>query len=374
MSRAALALALACACAGLVIAVQNEAGARTPQSTAGRTMAVTFDDLPYVALGSSQFVADAQRVTTEILRVLQRHRAPVVGFVNEAQLAACPDRAVPAARGSAPPAVSARCGPGTAEGARRRALLQQWVDAGAVLGNHTYSHPDFNAVTVSQFEDEIVRGEVVTRQLMASRGPYQLYFRHPMTHTGDTAEKKAAIEAFLASRGYKVAPHTVENSDFVFNVPYVQVRRANDRATSDRAASDRGASDRATSDGAMSDRATRDRVVQAYLDFTLAALGFAERIAPQIFGREIPQTLLVHANDITADALDRMLTAFEQRGYRFITLDDAMADAAYQTKDTLVSRSGPTWLWRWMKSKGMSVSFAADPEVPAWVAEAYARR
>src|SRR6266699_3738685 len=97
----------------------------------------------------------------------------------------------------------------------RLAVSKQWVDAGVVLGNHTYSHLGLNALTIEQFEDEIIHGEVVTRRLMEPRRSYQLYFRHPSTHTGDTAEKKQAVETFLASRGYKVTPHTIENADFV---------------------------------------------------------------------------------------------------------------------------------------------------------------
>jgi hypothetical protein len=157
---------------------------------------------------------------------------------------------------------------------------------------------------------------------MQARQPYQLYFRHPMTHTGDTPAKKTAIEQFLAARGYKVTPHTIENSDFIFNVGYVRAVRE-------------------------SDAAMVKRLRNSYLDFTIAATEFAERISPQIFGREIPQTLLLHANDINADCLQEMLERLSTRGYQFITLDEAMRDVAYQTRDTQVSKHGPTWLWRW---------------------------
>ena len=290
-----------------------------------RTMAVTFDDLPYVTAGQPQYLPNAQRATKAILRGLRIHRVPVVAFVNEGQLQA------------------------TGEVDARIALLQQWVEAGMILGNHTYSHPDLNALTAEQFQDEIIRGEVVTRRLMQSRQPYQLYFRHPMTHTGDTQAKKEAIENFLAGRGYKVAPHTIENSDFVFNVGYVRALRNKDEAMA-------------------------KRLREAYLDFTIATTEFAELISPQIFGREIAQTLLLHSNDITADCLDEMLRRFAARGYRFVTLDQAMSDPAYQTKDTSVSKFGPTWLWRWMKSKGMEVSFNGDPEPPSWVTDLYRQR
>jgi hypothetical protein len=117
------------------------------------------------------------------------------------------------------------------------------------------------------------------------------------------------------------------------------------------------------------DLKTAERLRRSYLDFTMAATEFAERISPEVFGREIPQVLLVHANAINRDCLDEMLARFAGRGYRFITLDEAMSDPAYETKDKYVGKTGPTWLWRWMKSKGMNVSFKDDPEPPQWVTE-----
>ena len=167
-----------------------------------------------------------------------------------------------------------------------------------------------------------------------------------MTHTGDTREKKEAIEEFVAARGYRIAPHTIENSDFIFNVPYAQALETGDTALA-------------------------ERLRESYLDYNLAATKFAERISMEIFGREVAQTMLIHTNDITADCLDTMLTAWEERGYRFITLDEAMSDPAYATKDTLVTTFGPTWLWRWRKSMGKNISFRDDPEPPPWVVDLY---
>jgi peptidoglycan/xylan/chitin deacetylase (PgdA/CDA1 family) len=291
----------------------------------GRTIAVTFDDLPYVAVASADYVRDAQRVTNEILRVLRTHRAPAVAFVNESRVQV------------------------QGEMDARAALLVQWAESGVILGNHTYSHADLNVLTISQYEDEIIRGDVVTRRVMELRNePYQLYFRHPFTHTGDTAEKKQAIEAFLAARGYKVAPFTIENSDYVFNVGYAKARRAGDDVL-------------------------MRRLARAYLDFTFAETAFEETIASKMFARDVPQTLLIHSNDITADTLDSILTGLEQRGYRFISLAEAMADDAYGTHD-VVTRAGPTWLWRWMKSKGLNLDFKAEPDPPAWVSDLYSKR
>jgi peptidoglycan-N-acetylglucosamine deacetylase len=291
---------------------------------AERKMALTFDDLPYVASAGQPWLSNAQRTTNQILAVLQQHRAPAIGFVNENKLQGVESQA-------------------------RTALLQQWLDAGMTLGNHTYSHPDFNRQTIAQFQEEISKGEVVTRRLMAAKKLELRYFRHPMTHTGDTPEKKEAIEKFLTARGYRVTPHTIENSDYIFTVPYSRGLRSQDTAQ-------------------------LKRLRDAYLDYTIAATEFAEKISPRIFGREVTQTLLLHANDLNADCLDEMLKRLEARGYRFVTLDEAMADPAYQTKDTMVSSHGPSWLWRWMKSLGLNLSFKDEPETPRWVLDLYNQR
>jgi peptidoglycan/xylan/chitin deacetylase (PgdA/CDA1 family) len=290
-----------------------------------RTMVVTIDDLPYVNISDRPYLANARAATAKILSTLKKHKVSAVAFVIEGHLEDSGEREA------------------------RIALLRQWVDAGVTLGNHTYAHRDFNRLTVEEFQEQIVKGDVVSRRLMRSRGPYQLYFRHPMTHTGDTREKKEAIEQFLAARGYKVTPHTIENSDFIFNVGYALALQRDDKTLA-------------------------KRLRDAYLDFTIAATEFAEKISPQVFGREIPQTLLIHSNDLNADTLDEMLQRFEARGYRFVSLDEVMSDPAYQTKDTLVIQTGPTWLFRWAKSKGLNVDFSADPDPPKWVMDLYDKR
>ena len=48
-------------------------------------------------------------------------------------------------------------------------------------------------------------------------------------------------------------------------------------------------------------------------------------------------------------------------------LDEVMRNAAYRTPDTAVTRFGPTWLWRWAKSRNLSISFKDDPDPPDWV-------
>lgn len=311
------ALAAAVAVTGLVATVSG----RQPAADAGarRTMAVTIDDLPFVDPAGRHDLADADAATTAILGALGAAAAPAVGFVNEDKLDAPGGRAA------------------------RIELLRRWVAGGHLLGNHTWSHPDLNGLTAAAFLADVDRGARVWPTLQAEAAPR--FFRHPMTHAGDTAGKRNAVLAGLAARGYTVAPHTIENADYVFNVGFVRARRQRDAAL-------------------------QARIVDAYLAHTTAVTAFAERKAAEIFGRDdVPQTLLVHTNALQAEALPALLAAMAARGYRFLPLAEAMRDPAYQSPDTLVTRFGPSWLFRWARSLGRPTSFSGDPEPPAWITD-----
>lgn len=291
--------------------------------SSARTMALTFDDLPYLA-PQQRPLADAQRVTRALTRTLRHYRAPAVAFVNEGRLH------------------------GDGEVEARTALLREWMDSRAVLGNHTYSHLDFNTATLEDFSADVLRGRAISDEITRRRAGEPRYFRFPYNHTGPSLEAKQAMEVFLTSHHYIVAPYTIDSADMTFNTVYVDAR-------------------------ARGDSATAERVQDAYIDFVMAATGFAEAIAPRVVGRDIPQILLLHAIDLNADCLDHLLQGLHARSYRFVTLQKAMEDPAYQIPDTLVTRFGPTWLWRWRQSLRLNVSFNDDPEPPPWVSEAAAR-
>lgn len=288
------------------------------QAVTSRTIAITFDDLPK-STGLDD-LEGARRTTDAILRVLKAHKAPAVAFVNEGKLYSGPTM-VP----------------------ERAALLQSWVSAGVPLGNHTYSHFDLNDVPLEKYQDDIVRGERTSTRLMrGSPGPR--WFRHPYTHTGPTTEIKASLEKFLAGRGYRIAPFTVENSDWVFSAAYTRAKRGGDEALA-------------------------AKVRDAYLEYTGSMLEWYEGLAQDTFKRDIPQILLIHSNDLHADALDALLTRLRQRGYGWVTLEAAMKDPAYATPDEFVGTSGPSWLHRWRVNLNLPSRLRDEPDPPQWVLE-----
>lgn len=287
---------------------------------ADRKLAVTFDDLP--CAGPCASLEEARSVTDRLLGVLTREKAPAIGFVNGIQLDAV-----------------------AAEREARIALLSRWVAAGMTLGNHTYSHPDLNATALEAYQDDVLKGEPVIRELMGGRSN-RLFFRHPFTRTGGP-DKKERFEAFLAKHGYRIAPFTLEHSDWLYNAAFVNARKRGDAAAQERI--------RITS--------------LAHLE---RAFEHVERVSQDLFGREIPQVLLIHANALNAECLREMLALARKRGYTFVTLEEALRDAAYATPDLYTGKFGPSWLHRWGVALGKKTPMKGEPEPPSWVSEAAA--
>ena len=57
-------------------------------------------------------------------------------------------------------------------------------------------------------------------------------------------------------------------------------------------------------------------------------------------GYEPKQILLLHASNLEADHIGELLDLLRKRGYRFITLEDALSDQAYSLPDTYVGEEG----------------------------------
>lgn len=280
---------------------------------AGRAVAVTFDDLP--ARGD---LATTRETTAKLLRTLAAERIPATGFVNESKLAVT----------------------GEAAGA---ALLAAWLDTGLDLGNHTYSHFSIDDVPFETYKADLIRGEVVTRRLLEARGRRLCYFRHPQLRTGPTAEYKAALDSLLSERGYRVAPVTVDNNEFVFADVYGRARTRGDRDT-------------------------MARVAAAYVPYMETVFAHFEGLSRQFLGYELPQVLLLHANELNADLLPDLVNMLRARTYAFVSLDEALEDPAYGLPEARAAR-GLSWLHRWMLAKGLTMQ--PEPLEPPFVRELF---
>lgn len=288
-----------------------------PSLAQERSVALTFDDLPIAGTADS---AEARSTNISILDSLDRHHAPAIGFVIEGRVQEIGE-------------------------VRGKQLLDQWVERGYELGNHTFSHTISDDLTVDQFNDGIVAGESSFAAALAKAGKIPRYFRFPESHTGDTKDKHDAIAEFLKKRGYKVAVCTIDNEDYAFNAAYLKMLSGGDDTSAARLRAD-------------------------YLSYTSTEIAYYSALHAQIFGREIPHVMLLHVNRLNADLIDKLLELFEQKQYRFVTLDVALSDPAYKTPDVFLARFskyGPMWGYRWAAELHVPVNGNLESEPPAWI-------
>jgi peptidoglycan/xylan/chitin deacetylase (PgdA/CDA1 family) len=285
-----------------------------------REIAITIDDLPVVS--TRRDLKNRQEITKKLLAHIRKAKIPAIGFVNENKLYTNDKR-----------------------DEAQIDLLRMWLDAGLELGNHTYSHRSLNRISLDDYEADFLKGEIITKELLKKRNRSIRFFRHPFLQTGRTIEIKAEFDSFLKERGYAIAPISFDNADYIFSAAY-------DKAFD------------------KDDKKLMKQVGEAYVPYMESKLGYWERQSQKLFGREIKQTLLIHANFINSDYLDDLAMMFKKRGYKFVSLQDALKDDAYRLRDTYIGPAGISWLHRWALEKGREYIIQDEPKVPEFVLKA----
>lgn len=293
------------------------------ESHAAKSIAITIDDLPLMSR-TPYSTEDAAAANASILKTLQKHGVTAVGFVNEDRLLV---------RGKVDAGID---------------ILDQWLVAGMELGNHNYGHIGLWNSPLSSNQDAVVKGEVFTRWLTSLRGKPLRYYRHPFTQTGRNAAEKQAFEEFLSARGYTVAPFTIEHDDYLFSCVYDKLAHTQDSNK-------------------------RTLVISEYLSHLQTSVRVYESMSEQLFGRQIPQIFLIHATRLNAEALDAMLQALRSMDYTFVTLETALLDEAYRSKDNASKQFGPSWLTRWARAMSRKLPVYGHPDPSGQVAEMAAK-
>jgi peptidoglycan/xylan/chitin deacetylase (PgdA/CDA1 family) len=207
-------------------------------------------------------------------------------------------------------------------------VLRAWRGAGFPLGNHTWSHPNANALPASAYEADIARNEPLIARLMGKRA--RRWFRYPYLAQGDDPGRRAEIRRFLAARNYRIAAVTVDFGDYAWNEPYARCAEKGD-------------------DAAI------ESLERSYLDGARESIAGARNLARALYGRDIDYVLLLHIGAFDARMLPRLLALFRQEGFGFTSLARAERDPAYADDVDPSSGAGPWTLAQRATARGIAV-------------------
>ena len=276
-------------------------------------IAITFDDLPCSNCKSSEIVNE---VIDKLILSLNKYHVNAIGFVNEKKL--------------------------FKDGRRdegKTNLLRHWLENGLDLGNHTFSHILINNATVEEYEKDLLKGEIITRPLMKEYSRELKYYRHTQLRTGPTKEYKTRLDSILSKYNYTVAPVTMDNDEYIYAFCYMAAKEKKDSINMRRIAND-------------------------YLDYMERIFSHYEKLSIDFLGYNVNQILLLHANELNADYLDSILSTLTDKGYKFISLDEALTDKAFQLPEE-ISTKGISWIDRWKLAKGLDIT--NQPEISDYI-------
>ena len=274
---------------------------------------ITFDDLPCTNCSSPEIVNE---VIDKLITTLNKYNVYAIGFVNEKKL--------------------------FEDGRRDEVkinLLRHWLESGLDLGNHTFSHILINNTTLEEYEKDLLKGEIITRPLMKEYSRELKYFRHTQLRTGPTIEYKTRLDGIIRKHNYVVAPVTMDNDEYIYAFCYMAAREKKDSTTMRRIAND-------------------------YLDYMKRIFSHYEKLSVDFLGYNVNQILLLHANELNADYLDSILNTLIGMGYKFISLDEALTDKAFQLPEA-VSTKGISWIDRWKLAKNLEIK--NQPEISDYI-------
>lgn len=291
----------------LAVALMLPLPPRVPAQTpsAPLQVAFTFDDLP--AHGPLPPGMARPEPVHSILATLKRENMPpVYGFVNGFRVAQYPYQIH---------------------------ILQAWTAAGNPLGNHTWSHPEFDKLTVAQYEADITRNEPLLRKVSPHSDWH--WFRFPFLEEGNTVERREQLREWLTQHGYRIAEVSMDFQDYNWNDPYARC-------------------------AAKHDQAAIQSLHNSYLDAADESIRVYRGVAQALYHRDVPYVLLLHVGAFDARMLPDLIMLFRQRGFTFVTLPQVMSDPIYSFDPKVPSPSGNTFNEMVAQARHVSIPYMTD--------------
>jgi peptidoglycan/xylan/chitin deacetylase (PgdA/CDA1 family) len=193
-----------------------------------------------------------------------------------------------------------------------RHRIQMYSDAGHLIANHTYNHPDLNSMGARQFVVNIRRAD----EELSVFPTFVKWFRFPYLHQGRTEAVRDSVRKALAGMGYGHGYVTIDDYDWYL-----------DGQLSD-----------AVRDGKRPDL---DKLRNIYVDILWGAILHFDDIAVKTLGRSPKHVLLLHENDVAALFIDDLVGRIRENGWKIISPTEAYTDSiAFHLPDVMMLGQG----------------------------------
>lgn len=205
---------------------------------------------------------------------------------------------------------------------RGEKLLDAWDTEGHIIGNHSYSHLEYNEVDFERFSQDVLKAESV----LSKHPRFKKLFRFPYLKEGNTVEKRDAMRRFLKEHGYRNGHVTIDASDW-----YV--------------------------DGRMRARLDKNpnTDLSPYRDYYLNHIWerslYYDDLSRKVLGRSVKHTLLLHHNVLNGFFLGDLMTMYQKKGWKLIKAEEAYTDPVFNAAPN-ITPAGESLIWALAKETG----------------------
>jgi beta-lactamase regulating signal transducer with metallopeptidase domain/peptidoglycan/xylan/chitin deacetylase (PgdA/CDA1 family) len=289
----------------------------------GRKLAIGFVSIPPLARPEGN-VMDSDATTRLMIAKLAQYKIPAVGFVTGSMISDG-DKFYPV----------------------RANMVRMWRDAGLEVGIGNFKHIWFYNTPYDDYVAGVEKNEAVVKKMLAEKNLPLKYFSYPYLNTGKSVEERDRFESWLNAQGLHSVKYTIDNQEWMYSYAYDMARSDNDVNTM-----------------------TEVRV--AFIKYMDKMFDHYEAYSQDMFGRDIPQTMVLTTSRLVADSADDLFGMIQKRGYNFVSMDEAQADEAYKTPENVIGNFGNSWFERWTATQGKKLR--EEPKVDDSVAASWKER
>jgi beta-lactamase regulating signal transducer with metallopeptidase domain len=285
------------------------------RDNSGRKLAIGFVGIPPVDRSENP-PKDADATARLLIAKLQQYKVPAIGFLN-GSMVSDGEKLYPV----------------------RAEIVRTWRDAGFEIGIGGFKHLPFHDQPLEAYIANVEKNERVAKQLLDEKNLTLRYFSYPYLYTRKNDEH-IKFENWLHARGLTSVKYTIDNNEWMYSYVYDVARMDNDVNT-------------------------MKEVRTAFLEYMTKMFDHYEAYSAEMFGRDIPQTMVLTPSRLVTDTADDLFGMIKKRGYSFVSMETAMADDAFKTEETYEGDNGISWFDRWTLTAGKRLK--DEPEIAPFV-------